>query len=153
AINAGNNALIPPGVTTDQRGAARIGFNAVDVGAFESNFDTPPIETPSLVVTTAEDDVVNKIDGLTSLREAIAYANTLPGANEITFDPTVFATHRTIPLIGGPLAMIDAATTTIVPPAAGVTISGNNASRVFFIDTSASAALSGLTITGGSAEQ
>ncbi len=36
AIDAGNNALIPSGVTTDQRGQPRIVNGTVDIGAFES---------------------------------------------------------------------------------------------------------------------
>ena len=40
AINAGNNALIPAGVTTDQRGLARITSGTVDIGAFESSLFT-----------------------------------------------------------------------------------------------------------------
>jgi hypothetical protein len=35
AIDAGNNALVPPGVTTDQRGRPRIINGHVDIGAFE----------------------------------------------------------------------------------------------------------------------
>jgi hypothetical protein len=37
AIDAGNNAIVPPGVTTDQRGPgfARIVNGTVDIGAFE----------------------------------------------------------------------------------------------------------------------
>ena len=37
AIDAGNNALIPAGVTTDQRGLSRIVNGTVDIGAFESS--------------------------------------------------------------------------------------------------------------------
>ena len=37
AIDAGNNALIPAGVTTDQRGLPRIVNTVVDIGAFESS--------------------------------------------------------------------------------------------------------------------
>ncbi len=39
AIDAGNNSLIPPGITTDQRGAGfpRIVGGTVDIGAFESS--------------------------------------------------------------------------------------------------------------------
>ena len=37
AIGAGNNALIPAGVTTDQRGFTRIVNGTVDIGAFESS--------------------------------------------------------------------------------------------------------------------
>jgi hydrogenase maturation factor HypE len=35
AINAGDNALIPDGVTTDQRGFPRIQDGTVDIGAVE----------------------------------------------------------------------------------------------------------------------
>ena len=59
--------------------------------------------------------------------------------------------RETIALTSGQLELTDAATTTISGPGAGLlSISGNNASRVFFINYG-SAALSGLTITGGSA--
>ena len=37
AIDAGNNALIPSGVTTDERGLPRIVGGTVDIGAFESS--------------------------------------------------------------------------------------------------------------------
>jgi hypothetical protein len=37
AIDAGNDALIPPGVTTDQRGRPRTVNGNVDIGAFESS--------------------------------------------------------------------------------------------------------------------
>src|SRR5262249_40378690 len=37
AIDAGNNGLIPAGVTTDQRGLARVVNGTVDIGAFESS--------------------------------------------------------------------------------------------------------------------
>ncbi len=45
AINAGNNSLVPPGVTTDQRGSGfdRISSVAVDIGSYEVQ---PTIITP-----------------------------------------------------------------------------------------------------------
>ena len=41
AINAGNNALIPSGVSTDVAGNARIQQGTVDLGAYESAFNAP----------------------------------------------------------------------------------------------------------------
>src|SRR5262249_57691059 len=53
---------------------------------------------------------------------------------------------------GGQLERTDRSGTETIPgPAAGVTISGNNASRVFQIDGGVTAPISGLTITGGNA--
>jgi hypothetical protein len=42
ALDAGDNALIPAGVTTDQRGAPRIFNGTVDIGAYERQA-TPPV--------------------------------------------------------------------------------------------------------------
>jgi hypothetical protein len=108
---------------------------------------------PGLKVTTKR-DVVNRVDGLTSLRAAIAYANSHPGPDTIIFDPAFFGTkHRTIRLVGGPLVLTDPATTTIVGPGARLlTISGGRRSRVFDI-RGGSLALDGMTITGGRADR
>ncbi len=43
AINFGSNALVPIGVTTDQRGFARIRAGTVDIGAFEVQPDPPTL--------------------------------------------------------------------------------------------------------------
>jgi hypothetical protein len=43
ALNAGDNALVPPGVTTDQRGFPRIQDGTVDIGAVESGFTGTPM--------------------------------------------------------------------------------------------------------------
>ncbi len=106
-------------------------------------------ESPSLVLKTTR-DVVDNVDNLTSLREAIAYANSHPGPDTITFDPSVFGkTPRTIVLTGGPLVLTDPATTTIIGPGAKrLTINGAGRSRVFDVQ-GGSVALSGMTITGG----
>jgi hypothetical protein len=83
------------------------------------------------------------------LRYCITQAN-LGGTNTIQFDPTVFATPQTILLTNGQLELSDTTgTMTITGPAAGVTVSGNNASRVFQIDGGVTS-IGGLTITGGS---
>jgi hypothetical protein len=97
-------------------------------------------------------DVVDEFDGLTSLREAIAYANSHPGPDTIRFDPAVFGTRpRTITLSCGPLILTDKATTTIIGPGARLLcLKGDGKSRVFDI-RGGSLALEGVTITGGRA--
>src|SRR5439155_25705222 len=107
------------------------------------------LSLPSTIVLNNPPDT--PVFGQTDLREAIVQAETTGGDETIVFDSTVFSTPQTITLTGGQLELSDTTgTETITGPAAGVTISGNNTSRVFAIDTGVSAALSGLTITGGS---
>ena len=141
AIDAGNNALIPTGVTIDQRGSDRIVNGTVDIGAFE--FDSNP-----LVVNTTADGRLSKLD----LRGAVGQASVRSGDQTITFDPTVFASVQTITLRIGPIELSDTSKAlTITGPAAGVTVSGNNAYRVFQVDPGVTASISGLTITEGGA--
>ena len=84
------------------------------------------------------------------LRFCITQANAAGGDETIVFDSTVFKTPQTITLNGTQLGLSDTTgTETITGPAAGVTVSGNNASRVFQVDGGVTASISGLTITGG----
>jgi hypothetical protein len=53
AINAGNNSLIPGGVTTDLAGNARIQQTTVDMGAYESSFMPPTPTATSTSTSTA----------------------------------------------------------------------------------------------------
>ena len=101
------------------------------------------------VVTTAA-NIVNLNDGVTSLREAISYANDHPGDDTITFDPSLAG--KTITLTNGDLDIymnLEAAgaTTIIGLGADQLTIDGNDASSVFNVGSVAT--LSGLTITHG----
>jgi hypothetical protein len=125
---------------------------AYAAGSGSVSFALTNTESLSLRLTTTR-DVLDNVDGLTSLREAIAYANSHPGPDTITFDPSFFGkAGRTIVLTGGPLMLTDPATTTIIGPGAKrLTISGGGKSRVFDIQ-GGSLALSGITITGGSAD-
>jgi hypothetical protein len=77
ALDAGSNALIPAGVTTDQRGLPRIVNGTVDIGAFESEgFILQPVagSTPQtatigtafahpLAVTVKPNNMVEPVDG------------------------------------------------------------------------------------------
>ena len=122
--------------------------------AAPASWDLNNLEVPSLIVDTTS-DVVDPLDGLTSLREAVTYANTFTStAPTVTFDPIVFALPQTITLINGQLELSNTLVhETISGPAAAVTISGNSASRVFQIDASVITTLNALTITGGFASQ
>ena len=138
AIHAGIDG---PGIPTkDQRGVPRVG--GVDIGAYQVAFSGP------LVVNTTDGGNLN-VPGKLTLFEAVTLANYQAGADTIAFDPALFATPQTITLTAGQLELTDSAATTITAPTAGLTISGNNASRVFQVDGGATADLNGLTITGG----
>ena len=140
AIDAGNNALALDAngqpLTTDQRGIGfpRIVNNIVDIGAFE---------VPSLIVTTLN-DVVDPTDGQTSLREAIAYADTLSSDPTITFADGLTGT---IVLTQGALPITTRMT--ITGPGAGqLAVSGNGATQVLKIDDHNVANEIDVTITG-----
>src|SRR5262249_11755583 len=124
------------------------------LAGFPFSFALTNTGTPfaALVVNTTS-DALPPGAGLLSLREAIAFNNTSPSGNApITFDNLVFATPRTITLTGRQLELSNpSGTATITGPAAGVTVSGNNASRVFQVDGLVTASISGMTITGGNA--
>jgi hypothetical protein len=137
AIGGGTTTGAP---ATDQRGQSRIG--RIDIGAFQ---------TTPLIVNTAGDGTGSPSGDL-SLRQAVNLANALRG-NAITFDPTVFATPQIIALDGTQLEFKTGTTTITGPGANLLSVSGNHASRVFQVDSGAAAALSGLTITGGSADR
>jgi hypothetical protein len=97
---------------------------------------------PSVFLVTNPDD-----SGAGSLRAAISAANASPGADLIVFAPTAYGT---ITLTSGQLSITDALT--IDGPGAGkLAVSGNDASRVFEVNSGISAALDGLTITRGRA--
>lgn len=104
----------------------------------------------NLLVTTAN-DVVDSNDGLTSLREAINYANTHAGDDTITFATDLAG--KTITLIEGELDITD---TTGVTTISGLgkdelTLDANYASRLFRIADGAIAVISDMTIAHGAA--
>lgn len=102
---------------------------------------------PSLVTVTNPND-----SGDGSLRWAVGEANRLAGADTIVFDPGVFVPGFSIWLTSGQLNLTDTTgTTTIDGHGASVTIDGTNHSRVFLVGTGVTAAISGVTITGGRA--
>jgi hypothetical protein len=109
----------------------------------------------SLVVTTAIDEDDGNSDphvgSGTSLREALAYANALPGDQTITFSPNLFPSGPvTIALTRGELILADATGKTTIqgPGPKQLSISGNNATRLFRMDYG-SVEINGVTLTAG----
>ena len=98
AIDAGSN---PNNLETDQRGSGfdRTVADATDIGAFEvQDADGEQPETPSnIVVSILEDENDGDFSsGDLSLREAIALANELEGADTITFDESLSGSTITL---------------------------------------------------------
>jgi hypothetical protein len=121
------------------------------VGAGTTGIALTNSEAQSLLVTTTS-DIVSAVDGLTSLREAIAYANAHPGPDTIVLGLGLLGSHKQIiRLTAGPLVLTDPATTTIIGRGANrLTISADGLSRVFDVE-GGSLALEGLTIRDGRA--
>ena len=132
-----NNALGSYTVAANANGGNSVSLSLTNTGQVFA----------SLVVNTTSNTPAPGV-GILSLPEAVLFVNNdLTGGQTISFDSSVFATHQTITLAGSALEL--AKDVTITGPAAGVTVDANHASRVFKIDAGVTAALSGLTITGG----
>jgi hypothetical protein len=137
-IDAGSNALIAAGVTTDQRGSGytRASGAAVDIGAYEVQ--------STIQVTTDSDS------GAGSLRAAITAANATPEFDTITFSPDFFCNPRTISLITA-LPAITGRVTIDGPGAKDLTLRRDPSAAPFRIFNSIAPVLNliGMTVTGG----
>lgn len=121
--------------TTDQRGIARPGIGANDIGAFQTTF---------VVNTTQDTDGT----GLLTLRDAINLANLTGGDQTITFDPSL---SGSIALSSGQLEISDATgTVTIDGGSLNLTIDAQGDSRVLLIDNGSDASINKLTLANGS---
>ncbi len=101
-----------------------------------------PVEAASFTVINLNDD------GAGSLRQAIVDANSAAGTDTIRFQEGLTGT---ITLTTGQLEITDSLDLE-GPGAATITVSGNNASKVFYIYSATAeldVSISGLTITGG----
>jgi hypothetical protein len=128
------------GVTTDQRGEPL--DSPPDIGAFQ-------VQTV-LVVNTTTDGTGSPVGDL-SLRQAVNLANVLHVAETISFDSTVFGSAQTITPTQGQIELSDTGgMETITGPAKALIVNGGGESRVFDVDSGVAAAISGLTIAGGS---
>lgn len=141
----------------EQRGFARFtdgdgdGTAQLDIGAVEAGTGGNPVGGPFLRVTTqADEDDGSASFSLgtgTSLREAVKYA---PEGSVITFEQVAGFEYNPVVLTLGEIPItknlfIDASN--FSDP---VTVSGNNASRIFSIASNAEVAMQHLAITGGS---
>ena len=146
AIDNGDAAGL--GLTTDGRGApfARVVGAKADIGAFE--FQGAGTTVPLVVTTALDRNNSTLTPGDVSLREAIRFSGA--DANKVTFAPAL--NGQTITLTLGRL-VIDRPLTVTGPGAAQLTVSGNNASQVFFINdgaaTAAAVNVTGLKLSNG----
>ncbi|MBW4654109.1 MAG: DUF4347 domain-containing protein [Kaiparowitsia implicata GSE-PSE-MK54-09C] len=142
--------------SNDLTGNAALGGNwtlEFATGAIETGTPFALSAATAYTYTLATFTVINTNDnGAGSLRQAIASANAAAGDDIITFAGATFtdATPDTITLTSGQL-VITSNITIDGTGANSLTISGNNASRVFFIGSGSVVNLNNLTIANGNA--
>jgi CSLREA domain-containing protein len=147
AIDAGDPNSFP---TFDQRDVLRAqdgNFDGValpDIGAYERRIDN------TFTVTSIADGNDGLCNADCTLRDAIAAANASIGDSAVFFEPKVFGMQQTITLTLGELRITVPGTLVVLGRGSGfLTVSGNNSSRVFFLDEQRAALISGLKVTGG----
>ncbi len=130
----------------------KISFTTIKLtlfAVFASLVLTASAQAAAYTVTKTADTNDGVCDADCSLREAITAANATAGNDTVEFDAAVFGTPQTITLGGTELLIANNGTLTINGPGASqLTVSGNNASRVFLIG-GGTAAIRGITVSGG----
>ena len=129
------------GVSGETNAGNNTGYRTTPIAVTDTE---PSEETPSTIVTTLQ-DVVNDMDNLISLREAIDYAGTGGLGTTITFASSL--NGKTIVLGGTELTV--GKNLTIDATGANITVDADQKSRAFYISSSATVTLVGLTITNG----
>lgn len=110
--------------------------------------------TPVLAATFTVTKVADTNDGVCdadcSLREAVAAADASADADTIVFDGAVFGSAQTITLSGSDIVIAGNGSLAIEGPGADLlTVSGNNASRIFTNNIGAVTTVGGMRLTGG----
>ena len=175
AINAGNNASVPSGITTDLDGNPRIYNNAtVDMGAYE--YQGAAVSGPVVYVNddaTGNNDGASWTDAFSDLQSALALANTCSNITEIwvaagTYKPTSgadrsisFSMKNGVAIYAGFIGTETLLSernwnTNLTILSGDIGGVGNSDNSYHVITTpdhlSSSAILDGLTITGGNAD-
>jgi len=130
----------------DQRGSGfdRVASSSIDIGEFE-------LQSLNLVVDTLDDESDGDYsDGDLSLREALKLANAFAGADTITFDGSLAGGEIDLSL--GELTATDGLSL-IGPGVDQLTIDAQGGSRVMRLSGTSTIDMSGLTLTGGTADQ
>ncbi len=152
-INGSGVAKVVAGGTTGVFTVSVTGLSAgrgYSFKAYATNSVGTTYTTPVATFTTGLGStvVINTNDsGIGSLRQAVLNANANPGADAITFDPTVFATAQTINITSSLPAFTG--DTSVTGPAAGVTVNSGVVSIAFTVAAATTASFTGLTISGG----
>lgn len=120
------------------------------VVAFEMLEDRTLLSTAVIVVNTILDATDPTGSQVVSLRDAVNTANAnSTSSTTITFSPSVFSSVQIISL-ASQLTLSNTKEPTIIQgPAGGVTISGNNSTRVFQVTSGVTAVFSNVTIANG----
>ncbi len=131
---------------------ASTGATTKNVAVSGTGVACPSLFTVDDTLDTADanpgDGVCADIDSLCTLRAAIMESNALAATacSPLTID---FSVTGTIALTNGQLRVIHPNLTISGPGASQLTVSGGNTSRIFEIDSTVTASISGLTITDG----
>lgn len=130
---------------TDFTSVTNITLSVTGPPSFDTAFDTlqATLETATELLVTSNAD-----SGAGSLRETIANA---PALSRITFDPTVFntETNRTITLTSGQLLISGKDLTIDASGVCGITLDGNENSRLFSVESSSSLTLDSFNLIRG----
>lgn len=119
--------------------------SGVSVGSFSP---ASAALTTRIVVNTTGDWTDSVGSKTVTLRDAVEMAGNASVPVSISFDPAVFASHRTIQLVEGELELGgNTKPITIQGPSAGLNISGNG--RILLVDAGVTATVSGINFENG----
>ena len=150
ALDAGDFDFQPPPIF-DQRGIGfdRVVNGRVDIGAFEDQEEIVLPELGSLTFNIT-DAIVDQFDFVTSPRAAIAFANSPPASDTVSFDAAVFAADEAIVLSGGEIEITESLVIDGTSAGGRVTIDAQQGSRIFNVTTpTGDVRLTGVTLTSG----